>query len=56
LVDDVIKSDSMTHLAAIGELIADDDGAYDNNDIFRYLGDNQGILSCIKVRKNARIN
>jgi hypothetical protein len=26
------------------------DGAYDGNDIFRYLGDN-GILPCIKVRK-----
>ena len=30
------------------------DGDYDSNDIFRYLGDN-GILPCIKVRKNARV-
>ena len=30
------------------------DGAYESNDIFRYLGDN-GILPCIKVRKNARV-
>jgi hypothetical protein len=51
LVDDIIKSDNTT-TSAIGKLFAD--GAYDNNDIFRYLSDN-GILSCIKVRKNARI-
>ncbi len=30
------------------------DGAYEGNDIFRYLADN-GILPCIKVRKNARV-
>ncbi len=39
-------------------LVADklfaDDGAYDDNDIFRCLGDN-GIQPCIKVRKNARV-
>jgi len=53
LGNDVIKSANMTAAAgAIGKLIADD-GAYDGNDIFRYLGDN-GILPCIKVRKNAR--
>ncbi len=51
LVDGVIKSDHMTALA-IGKLFAD--GAYDSNNIFRYLSDN-GILPCIKVRKNARI-
>jgi hypothetical protein len=39
--------------ATIGKLFADV-GAYDNNDIFRYLGDN-GIQSCIKVRKNSRV-
>ncbi len=33
LVDGVIKSDSM--IATIGKLFAD--GAYDNNNIFRYL-------------------
>ena len=38
LVDDIIKSGSMTTAGAtIGKLIAD--GAYDGNDIFRYLGD-----------------
>lgn len=49
LVDETIKSNkNMT----LGKLIAD--GAYDDNVIFRYLGDS-GILPCIKVRKNARI-
>ena len=33
LVDGIIKSDKM-----VGKLFAD--GAYDNNEIFRYLGDN----------------
>ncbi len=51
LVDGVIKSDSMI-TTAIGKLFAD--GAYDNNDIFKHLGD-KGILSCIKVRKNAKV-
>jgi hypothetical protein len=49
LVDETIKSNKNITL---GKLIAD--GAYEGNDIFRYLGDN-GILPCIKVRKNARI-
>ena len=49
LVDDIIKLNSVT---AIGKVFAD--GAYDNNEIFRYLGEN-GILPCIKVRKNARV-
>jgi hypothetical protein len=49
LVNDVMKSDKKT---VIGKLIAD--GAYDGNEIFRYLGDN-GILPCIKVRKNSRV-
>ena len=49
LVNNIIKSDNMT---TIGKLFAD--GAYDGNDIFRYLSDN-GILPCIKVRKNARV-
>ena len=57
LVDNVIKSNSMTTTAAaaaavIGKLFAD--GAYEGNDVFRYLGDN-GIQPCIKVRKNAII-
>ena len=57
LVDEALKSDNITTAAAtaaaIGKLFAD--GAYEGNDIFRYLGDN-GILPCIKVRKNAKIN
>ena len=49
LVKNIIKSDKKI---TIGKLFAD--GAYEGNDIFRYLGDN-GILPCIKVRKNARV-
>jgi hypothetical protein len=49
LVDGIITSDSMT--TKIGKLFAD--GAYEGNDVFRYLADN-GILPCIKVRKNVR--
>ena len=52
LVDNIIKSDDMTTTTTIGKLFAD--GAYEGNEIFRYLGDN-GILPCIKVRKNARV-
>src|SRR6476469_3879025 len=51
LVDNIIKSDSVT-TTAIGKLFAD--GSYDGNDVFRCLADN-GILPCIKVRKNAKI-
>jgi hypothetical protein len=50
LVDDVIKSDD--NVTAICKIFGD--GAYDNNEIFRYLSDN-GILPCIKVRKNAKV-
>ncbi len=54
LVDDGIKSDGITTArATIGTLIAEY-GAYDSNDIFRYLGD-KGIQPCIKVRKNSKI-
>ncbi|HEY6537302.1 MAG TPA: transposase, partial [Candidatus Nitrosocosmicus sp.] len=49
LVENIIKSNNMV---TIGKLFGD--GAYDNNDIFRYLSDN-GILSCIVVRKNSRV-
>jgi len=49
LVDEIIKSDNMV---SIGKLFGD--GAYDNNNIFRYLSDNR-IQPCIKVRKNARV-
>ena len=48
LVEDIAKSKSVT----IDMILAD--GTYDGNDIFRCLSDN-GILPCIKVRKNARI-
>ena len=49
MVDEIIDSDNMT---TIGKLLAD--GAYEGNDIFRCLADN-GIMPCIKVRKNARV-
>ena len=39
-------------MTTLGKLFAD--GAYDSNDIFRCLADN-GILPCIKVRKNSKI-
>jgi hypothetical protein len=49
-VDSIITSDSMT--TTIGKPFGD--GTYESNEIFRYLADN-GILPCIKVRKNARV-
>ena len=52
LVDNIIKSDDMTTTTTIGKLFAD--GAYEGNEIFKYMVDN-GILPCIKVRKNARV-
>ncbi|MER5175069.1 MAG: IS5 family transposase, partial [Candidatus Nitrosocosmicus sp.] len=50
LVENIIKSNNIT--ATIVKILTD--GAYEGNDIFRYLADN-GILPCIKLRKNARI-
>ncbi|HEY6534624.1 MAG TPA: transposase [Candidatus Nitrosocosmicus sp.] len=50
LVDEVIKLDKKI---TIGKLFPD--GAYDGNEIFRFIADNNGILPCIKVRKNARV-
>ena len=50
LVENAIKPNNMS--AAVGKLFAG--GAYDNNDVFRCLSDN-GILPCIKLRKNARV-
>ena len=50
LVENIIESDKKI---TIGNLFAED-GAYDGNEIFRYLWDN-GILPCIKVRKNSKI-
>ena len=52
LIDNIIKSEDMS-TTTLGKLFGDD-GAYEGNDIFRYLGDN-GILPCIKVRRNARV-
>jgi hypothetical protein len=49
LVNGVIESDKQI---TIGKLFAD--GAYDGNEIFRFLVDN-GIQPCIKVRKNASV-
>ena len=46
LVENTIESDNVT---AIDKVFADN-GAYEDNEIFRYLGGN-GILPCIKVRK-----
>ena len=51
LIDNIIKSEDMS-TTTLGKLFGDD-GAYEGNDIFRYLGDN-GILPCIKVRKRMR--
>ena len=51
LVENIIKSDNVT--IVIGKLFAD--GAYEGNDIFRYLGGDNGILPCIKVRNNSRV-
>ncbi len=51
LVENIIKSDIVT--VAISKLFGD--GAYDSNDIFRYLSADNGILPCIKVRKNAKV-
>jgi uncharacterized protein YukJ len=51
LIENIIKSDNMS-TKAIGKLFGD--GAYEGNEIFRFL-ENNGILPCIKVRKNAKI-
>ncbi len=48
MVNDVKSNNMIT----IGKLFVD--GSYDSKDIFRYVVDN-GILPCIKVRKNAGI-
>src|SRR6476646_3711318 len=52
LIDNIIKSEDMS-TTTLGKLFGDD-GAYEGNDIFRYRGDN-GILPCIKIRRNARV-
>jgi DDE family transposase len=50
LVDKIVKSNKRT-----GKLLFADDGNYEGNDIFRYLSADNGILPCIKIRKNAKI-
>ena len=49
LVDEIIKSDNVTTICKLFV-----DGAYDSNNIFRYLAE-KGVLSCIKVKKNAHV-
>jgi hypothetical protein len=51
LIEDIIKSNNK--MIPIGKLFADG-ASYDSNSIFRCLSDN-GILPCIKVRKNAKV-
>ncbi len=50
VVENIIKSDRQL---TVGKLLVDD--AYDSNDIFRCLADDNGILPCNKVRKNAKV-
>jgi hypothetical protein len=53
LVENIIKSEEMsTTTTTTGKLFGE--GAYEGNEIFRYLG-NSGIMPCIKVRKNAKV-
>jgi Transposase DDE domain len=49
LVEDIKKSNHIS----IGKVFVD--GAYDINAVFRCLANN-GILPCIKVRRNAKVN
>jgi hypothetical protein len=48
IVDAIAKSKHIT----VGKILAD--GAYDSNAVFGCLADN-GILPCVKVRRNARV-
>ncbi len=50
LVEDIVKSKK--NITVVGKIIAD--GAYDSNAVFECLADN-GILPCVKIRRNARI-
>ena len=52
LVDNVIKSYNDGFAVVVDRVLGD--GAYDSNDTFRFLSEN-GIMSCIKVRKNSRV-
>jgi len=49
LIEDVTKSNHMSASKVFA------DGAYDSNNVFRYLAADNGILPCIKVRKNAKV-
>src|SRR4051812_42918495 len=54
LVENIIKSEDMSTTTTTTTTKLFGDGSYEGNELFRYLGDN-GILPCIKVRKNARV-
>lgn len=51
LVDNVIKSNN-DGFAVVDRVLGD--GAYDSNGTFRFLSEN-GIMPCIKVRKNSKV-
>jgi len=51
LVSNIIKSKNIT----VGKIIADR-AYYNSNAVFKCLAVDNGILPCIKVRKNARVN
>ncbi|NJK78370.1 MAG: IS5 family transposase [Nanoarchaeota archaeon] len=51
LVDNVIKSNN-DGFAVVDRVLGD--GAYDSNATFKYLSEN-GIIPCIKVRKNSKV-
>jgi hypothetical protein len=52
LVDNVLKSNNDGFAVVVDRVLGD--GAYDSNDTFRFLSEN-GIIPCIKVRKNSRV-
>ena len=49
VIENIIKSNKI-----IGKLLLAD-GTYYGNDIFRCLAEDNGILPCIKVKKNTRV-
>ena len=51
IIEKIIESDD--NVTAIGKLLGD--GAYEGNDVFRYLSHNGICLPCIIVRKNAKV-
>jgi hypothetical protein len=55
LVDNVLKSNNDGFVeAVVVDRVLGDGRAYDSNDTFRFLSEN-GIIPCIKVRKNSRV-